>query len=188
MEKRALRERMRAMRRALSPGEQERASQAVFERLLAFPAYRKARCVMAYAASRGELSLAPMMEHVLACGKTLALPRCDGPGVMTARQVKALAELSAGAFGLPEPEAGSRIVCPEEIEMILVPGTAFDRAGRRLGQGGGYYDRFLMRTDALLVGVCHEAALIESVPQEAHDRRMDAVITPQALYLCKMDK
>ena len=72
---------------------------------------------------------------------------------------------------------------PEDVDLILVPGVAFDRDFYRLGQGGGYYDRLLSGTNAVKAGVCHDAALIGRVPREAHDIRMDAVITPGALIL-----
>ena len=67
---------------------------------------------------------------------------------------------------------------PAEIDLILVPGTAFDVRGHRIGQGGGYYDRYLNRTRAVRVGVCHDFALLSAVPSEAHDARMDIVVTP----------
>ena len=179
MEKQELRARMRAMRRALSKEAQEAASLAVHERLRCFAPYREARRVMAYAACRGELSLETVIGELLAAGKTLLLPRCEAPGVMTARRIDSMDQLVPGAYGLMEPDMACEIVSPDEIDLILVPGTAFDRAGNRLGQGGGYYDRFLEKSCALRVGVCHDEALINRIPSEEHDSVMDAVITPQ---------
>ena len=69
----------------------------------------------------------------------------------------------------------------ERIDLILVPGTAFGRDGGRIGQGGGYYDRFLPQTDALRVGICHDFALLERLPLQAHDQNMDAVVRPSGL-------
>jgi len=184
-DKRTLRESMRAMRKALSAQEQLRASGALCERILSFAPFREAACVMAYIACRGEIDLAPVIGEILEQGKTLALPRCEAGGRLTARRVASLSRLVPGTFGLMEPAQDAEIVPPEEIGLILVPGTAFDRDGFRLGQGGGYYDRFLQHTDAVRVGVCHDMALLERVPREAHDIRMDAVITPSAMILRK---
>ena len=64
---------------------------------------------------------------------------------------------------------------------MLVPGTAFDVRGGRLGQGGGYYDRFLPRTRAYRIGVCHDFSLLERLPLQAHDQNMDAVVRPSGL-------
>ena len=168
---------MRAMRRALSQPEQEAAARAVDAQLSAFEPYRAARVVMAYMAFRGELSLEPLIQRAMEEGKTLVLPRCESDGIMTARRLRAMSELSPGAYGLLEPDASCEIIAPAQIDLILVPGVAFDRMGHRLGQGAGYYDRFLPQTQAVRVGVCHDFALLEHVPVKAHDIPMDYVMT-----------
>ena len=188
MNKDELRHAMRARRRALSQEEQRRASLAVLERVRAFAPYREARSVMAYMACRGELDLSPVLLDALAQGKTLLLPRCEAPGIMTARRVTELSQLAAGAYGLMEPAQCCAVFPPEEINLIFVPGTAFDALGGRLGQGGGYYDRFLAQTRGLRVGVCHDFALLERVPTMAHDVRMDAILTPGAWIDCRPEE
>ena len=175
-----LRSRMRALRMARTPLEQERDARAAAARILALPAYRDARTVMAYVAVRGELSLAAVLEDVLSSGRTLALPLCVGPGVMQARAVSALSQLRPGRYGIPGPGANCPRIDPADIDLMLVPGVAFDARGGRVGQGGGYYDRFLPGMRALLVGVCPDCALLCDVPVRGHDVRMNAVITPSA--------
>lgn len=181
MNKQELRTEMRALRRALSPQEQRKASLDVCERLRGFAPYAGAECIMAYIACRGELSLEPVIAEILLSGRTLVLPRCEAPGVMTARRIDDLSQLAPGSYGLMEPDAACEIMPPEAIDLILVPGTAFGRDGSRIGQGGGYYDRFLPKTHAFFVGVCHGQALLECVPSGAHDVRMDAVMTPEEI-------
>ena len=100
---------------------------------------------------------------------------------MSARRVTALSQLVPGAYGLPEPGGDCPEIAPEAIDVVLVPGTAFDAGGGRIGQGGGYYDRFLPGTRAYRIGVCHDFALLGSVPMQAHDQRMDAVVCPSGL-------
>lgn len=184
MNKEELRAEMRARRKALTQRQQNETAQAVLAQIEGFAPFRQARCVMAYMAVRGELSLEPVIEAILKGGKTLALPRCEAPGMMTARRVDALSQLVSGAYGLPEPGRECEVVAPEEIDLILVPGTAFDAQGRRLGQGGGYYDRFLSGTRALRVGVCHEFALVGCVPVQAHDLNMHHILTPGGMIAC----
>lgn len=178
MNKGELRDAMRIKRRQLPPEAQQKAAQAVFDRLGGFDPYRRAKNVMAYMACRGELSLDMVLQDALAGGKALLLPRCEENGRMTARWIETYSDLEFGAYGLMEPKADCGIADPKAIELILVPGTAFDRKGSRIGQGAGYYDRFLAQTDALRVGVCHDFALHACVAQEKHDVRMDYVITP----------
>ena len=178
MNKDELRGQIRAQRRALSPQAQRAAALAVCGHALAFAPLRAAHSVMAYMACRGELDLTPVLEALLAQGKTLLLPRCEQDGRMTARRVTSLSQLAPGAYGVQEPDAACEVFAPENIGLVLAPGVAFDRCGRRLGQGGGYYDRFLARTRAMRVGICHDFALVERVPTQAHDLAMDSIITP----------
>ncbi len=174
---------MRRRRLALPAQAQEEAAQAVLSHLRGFAPYAHARCVAAYMACRGELSLMPVMGDLLARGVALALPRCTAPGAMTFHRVTRLDRLVPGAYGLMEPSPGCAAVAPEAIDLMLVPGTAFDASGGRIGQGGGYYDRYLPQTRALRVGVCHGFALLARVDAQAHDARMDAVITPHGITL-----
>ena len=182
VDKRELRMCMRGMRQRLSAPEQEEAAQAVFERIMGYEPYRRAATVMAYMAVRGELSLEWVIRDALESGKRLALPRCELPGVMTARWVRSPDDLETGAYGLPEPKESCENVNPKEIDLILVPGAAFDCAGHRLGQGGGYYDRFLSGSSACRAGICHGFALLKNVPFEKHDEIMDDIITPGGIY------
>ena len=180
-DKAALRGQMRALRRALSAQEQAACARAAFARLTGFAPYRRAGSVMAYAAARGELPLDAVLDDLLAGGRTLLMPRCEGPGRMTARPVRSLDALTLGEYGIPAPGADCPVLPAEEIDVVLVPGTAFGRDGGRIGQGGGYYDRFLPQTDALRVGICHDFALLDRVPVQAHDQRMDLIVTPSGV-------
>ena len=87
-------------------------------------------------------------------------------------------------FGMLEPEASLPIIPPEEIDVVLVPGVAFDRQGGRLGFGGGYYDRFLPTTRALRVGIAHGVCLAERLPCGPMDQPVDWVVTPAELVHC----
>lgn len=184
-DKQALRARMRALRRALGEKQQQEASQAVWKQLEDWEVYRNARVVMAYAAARGELSVEPVIRDILASGRTLCLPRCESPGIMTARRVASLDQLVTGAYGLQEPDDSCEVMDRGAIDLILVPGTAFDARGGRLGQGGGYYDRFLPGCRAALAGVCHAFAVVSSVPCAEHDAVMDWIITPAGRIACR---
>ena len=182
-ERSLLRARLRQARAARTAQEQARDARAVAARILALTAYREAHVVMAYAAARGEIALDAVMEDALLRGKTLALPLCTGPGRMQARRVTDLSRLRPGRYGIPEPGPDCPELAPVTIDLILVPGVAFDPRGGRVGQGGGYYDRFLPLSRALRVGVCPEFALLDRVPVRAHDQRMDAVVTPSATLM-----
>ncbi len=177
-DKSRLRDGLRAQRAALGKDRQQADAQQVRARIGELAAYRQARVVMAYVAIRGELSLDGVLKDVLSSGRMLVLPRCEEKGILRACIVPDLSALERGAYGIFAPSSGAATVSPEQIDLILTPGVAFDRMGHRIGQGGGYYDRFLPATRALRVGVCHDFALLDEIPFEPHDARMDVIVTP----------
>ena len=154
---------------------------ALCRRILESPWFSEASTVMAYMAMPSEPDLGPVIAEILARGKALVLPRCEEGCRLSARRVNSLERLIPGAFGIPEPGPELPEADPEEIDLVLVPGMAFDRAGRRLGRGKGYYDRFLRRCPGRTMGVCRRT--LEEIPTEDHDVPMDAVATEdQVLY------
>lgn len=185
-EKAALRREIRAGRRVKSAGECRLAGDAAFRMLRDTALWRGSRTVMAYAAVRGEMDLTALMNAALAEGKTLVLGRCEDTH-LSCRLVRSLSELVPGAYGIPEPPEDAEIICPSIIDLILVPGLAFGRDGRRLGQGAGYYDRFLPGTDAFTLGVAYDTEVRESVPSRTHDAVMDGILTEKTLIRLKED-
>ena len=176
-EENALRRKMRAARKACT----DRATRddCLSQRLMELSVYQKASCVLSYVSFGTEADTLRILERVLADGKALYVPKCvPNTNRMVFYRISALRDLSPGAYGILEPGADCPRVEPAEIDLIFVPGTAFDVRGHRIGQGGGYYDRYLNRTRAVRVGVCHDFALLSAVPSEAHDARMDIVVTP----------
>jgi 5-formyltetrahydrofolate cyclo-ligase len=88
-----------------------------------------------------------------------------------------LGNLGPGAYGIPAPPDGPEA---SSLDVILCPGLAFTRDGRRLGQGGGYYDRILPRfPQARTIGIAFPCQIVDDLPWESHDRRMDAILTPR---------
>lgn len=175
----ALRRAMNALRADMPAADRRSASEAVCGRILALPAYRDAAAVMAYVAVRGELDLGPVIGRVLADGKALFLPRVLNPD-MAAVRVNSLDELVPGCWGIPEP-TGTQTASAADIDLILVPGVAFDRACSRMGQGKGYYDRFLGGGHGFALGVCYHAQLLDALRPQGHDAPMDAVLTERLL-------
>ena len=179
-EKADLRNEMRAVRASLTVQEQRRTARLLLERLEAWSLWKKAETVMAYAAVRGEADLTPALQSLWREGRRVVLPRCEGKR-LAALAVRGPEELSPGYMGIPEPKAVCTAVDPDEIDLILVPGLAFDRSGGRLGQGAGYYDRFLPLTHGFRLGVAHAACVVGRVPADPWDCRMDAILTTDGI-------
>ena len=168
--------------RTLPEGYLRRAGQDIARRIAALPEYARARTVLAFAGTDREIDTEPLLRQALADGKQLALPLCTGPGRMEARLVSDLARLRPGAFGIPAPPSEGAPLPPEEIDLAVVPCVACDRTGRRLGHGGGYYDRWLAIYAGAAVLVCPEAMLLDAVPQEPFDAPVPLVVTERAVY------
>ncbi len=173
-----IRREMRSARTALDPGTVEELSRRITAVIRELPEYRQAEKVMIYRAVCGEVKLE------LLCGKKFLYPLCTGPGEMCALLPEGEGAWRKGAFGIPEPVRElSREVSPEEIDLVLCPCTAFDGDCRRLGMGGGYYDRFLTKcTGAKFIAVAYEFQRVEKLEERSWDIVMDAVVTEERVY------
>jgi 5-formyltetrahydrofolate cyclo-ligase len=187
-DKRALRESVTAARDALPAALRARASRSIADRIAALPAWRAARVVLLTLPFRSEWNGRLVVRDALAAGKTVAVPRVDAP----ARMLRALAiedperDVEDGYHGIPEPRADRPPVSLERIEWVLVPGIAFDATGKRLGYGGGYYDRLLplLPAAATRVAAAFEVQIVERVPAASHDIGVDCIVTERRTLAC----
>jgi 5-formyltetrahydrofolate cyclo-ligase len=135
---------------------------------------------MLFASFRSEIETAPLAEWVLREGKVLCLPRILAPRIMAAFRIHdRTADLAPGAWGIPEPREGLPEVPPETVDLVFVPGSAFDEDGRRCGYGGGFYDTFLprMRPGTPRVALAFEAQLVREIRLEEHDLPVTVIVT-----------
>jgi len=172
--KRALRARWLAERAALPPEVVAAASERVQAHLEAWPPFRSAQTILTYMAFRNEIDLTPLLARHPE--KRWVLPRVAGPGELTLHRYRPGA-LRRHPYGMWEPTPECPTVAPEEIELALIPGVAFDRYGFRLGYGGGYFDRLLPRLKGLTVGVTYARFLVEALPHTPMDGRVRYVLT-----------
>jgi len=187
--KKRLRKLIQEKRDSVHPEESMERSLPVMERLWSLPEFREAKTVFFFISFRSEVDTVPMIRQALAEGKRVCLPFTDPQTKeMVASQVLDLdRELRPGNYGILEPrEEFLRPVPPEEIDVVVMPGVAFDCCGRRLGYGGGYYDRFLDRCGprALRVAPCFELQLVGEVPCAEHDHRVHVLVTERRVIRC----
>jgi 5-formyltetrahydrofolate cyclo-ligase len=190
-EKRALRRAMGERREALPADERAAASRGACARLLALGelaslAARGAGVVAGYAAFRGEIDPGLVLDGIRRAGVTVALPRvraAPAPGEprLSFHRVEAGASLASGPWGLLEPDAAWPEVPIENIDVLLVPGLAFDAQGRRLGYGKGYYDEVAGRVRAAgrgaLIGLGYDFQLVDRCPVHDGDVALDLIVT-----------
>lgn len=178
-QKKRLRAQLRQERRALDPEMLLRDSAAICSRLLELPELRRARTVFCYVSCGGEVETHRLIGHLLKQGKTVLVPRCGARGLMDCVPITSLGDLRPGAYGILEPPSGAPAVPAASVDFAIVPAVACGLDGSRLGQGGGYYDRFLQQTGCDFAALCTEAFLLPCVPCEAHDRNMKIIVTQQ---------
>jgi len=180
--------RQQAMANRAAQENKDGLSRRILAQLFELPAYQQARTVMLYIGIRSEVRTRDQVPGILASGRRVVVPFCQGHqlGLFPMRD---LDELKPSGFGLWEPPPAARAqpdkVCDvKDLDLIVVPGVAFDRRGGRLGHGKAYYDRLLhnARPDTALVGVAFECQLFPAIPMGKRDVFMDLVITENGVY------
>lgn len=187
--KAALRAELRASRAALPAGLRRAWSTVIAARAAEFRLWQRADAIQLFiGALPGEVETLLLARACLADGKTLLCPRVDGSGQdgsLELRRVRSLDQLAPGALGLLEPDpARTELASLDQVDIFFLPGLAFDTAGGRLGMGRGYYDRLLLGSSALRVGLAYETQLLPSLPMISTDQRVDAIITELNLRWC----
>jgi len=185
-EKAAFREKLKAIRDAVDPGQAERASQGVWNLLKERPEFQKAKGIGAFASIPKEINTYSILEGTLSSGKKLYLPKVNQEkSSFEFHPVTDLKKLQLGPFGIQEPTS-LKPADWNELDLVLVPGLAFDSHGNRLGFGKGFYDRVLprLKKSCLVIGLGYSFQLVDQVPAASHDAPVRAVLCESGFILC----
>lgn len=168
--------------------DREARSSAVCTRFWELPLFSDSQAVLAYMSVRDEVITTELVDRLLASNKRTVVPYCVGDELRLFL-LSSLAELELGTFGILEPRQSLRslpekCIEPRELDLLAVPGVAFDRSGGRVGHGRGYFDGLLqqVRPDAFSIGLAFECQLFDQVPMDTHDVQLDAIVTEEAVY------
>lgn len=179
-EKVELRRQLRAKLAALSPADVRARSAAIWERLATLPELAGARRLLIYVSKDNEVDTHGLIQQLLAMGRSVCVPSFDAAAQQyVASELRDFhSELVPGKFGILEPRAPAvRPVAMDTLEAMLVPGLGFDETGNRLGRGMGFFDRILREARQNVVGLAYDFQLLSHVPAEAHDARLDMIVT-----------
>ena len=168
-------------------------SKIICKKFITQSSYQQAQTVMWYLHCRSEVKTFEAVSAQLRGKKTLVIPFCTkdqkGENKLGLWKLEDLSELMPGTWGILEPPKSrwndkDKLVLPEDLDLIMVPGLAFDLKGGRLGNGAGYYDRLLqkVRPDTLLTAVCYESQIVDKVMMVKHDVYMDCLFTEKNSY------
>lgn len=192
MSKAEVRRAMRAARAAQAAADRAAEDEAIRARVRSRTAWQHAELVLAYVSRGSEVETRRLIRDAWGEGKEVAVPRCVAPGRMAWARIASFGEVAPGFCGIEEPVASAPAVDDTELTataLALVPGLAFDRHCRRLGAGGGYYDRFLARFPGMSVGLCRRCQLVDDLAVrgaiEPFDVPLDLVVTPDLLLVCE---
>ncbi|MCK5189694.1 MAG: 5-formyltetrahydrofolate cyclo-ligase [Methylococcales bacterium] len=171
--------------------DKENLSEIICNKFLVQSAYQQANTVMWYLHCRSEVRTLKFLIAELESSKNCVIPYCTvdqkGQSKLGLWMLESLSELIPGTWGILEPPKsrwGEKEVSPEQLDLVMVPGVAFDHQGGRMGNGAGYYDRLLqeVRPDTELTAVCYESQMCDKIIMEKHDVYMDTILTEQNSY------
>ncbi len=152
-------------------------SKAVTEKFLNSEWFKNSNTIMSYISIKNEIDLQEINETIIKLGKTLVLPVIDNNGEnMKSVKVDTLENLKEKKFGVMEPDFGEEIKY-NEIDLVIVPGVAFDINGNRIGFGKGYYDRFLRGYNGKTIVLAYDFQVVENIETEEHDEKVEEIIT-----------
>lgn len=181
MDKATLRSHHMELRDSLDLSSREELDQKIFSHLSKVEVFSNAGLVLTYVSYRSEVDTHAIINALLKEGRRVAVPRCDKKKhTMSFFELSSFDDLEPGAHNILEPKKSlvKAVTVPDMIgSACLVPGLIFDTRGRRIGYGGGYYDRFLAKTGAVCAALCAEARLTNALPAEPFDRRCDYIFT-----------
>ena len=168
--------------------EKDAVSEKIVDRFMELAEYHSANTVMFYVDVRDEVRTRQALPAALASGKRIVIPYCVD-GELELFWLENMEELELGMYKILEPNNELRTIeakrlMPADLDLVMVPGVAFDRNGGRTGHGKGYYDKLLQhaRLDAPLIALAFECQMFEKIPAESHDIYMDKVVTQDAVY------
>jgi len=180
--KKVLRRELRAALQELSPEQLVTASKAIVKKIQRSRRFLETSTIALYWAVDWEIDLSPLFTSEISTGKSLALPRWNSRHDNYEFAVlNSVSQIVKGPYGIHEPGPECRVLEHQSIDLVLIPGLAFSRAGARLGRGRGYYDRLLGPLRSAFWGVCHDIQLMDDVPSDHWDRPMHCIVTPSQL-------
>ncbi len=175
MDKKTLRNAIRAKKRAMTEAEITAASEKLGELFAATESYQKAKTIYGYLPYNQEVRTVPILERALKDGKQVAVPKVYGDE-MRFIFLTDMDQVAAGYAGIPEPLADGP-VAKDPTALVLMPGLAFDEKGRRIGYGGGFYDRFLAAEPSHpTIALCYAFQVLPEIPAEEFDIPVDQVL------------
>lgn len=179
MNKKELRQYIKEIRSSVNQEQKNYLDNLIYEKTINSDFYKSSKFIFIYVSFGNEVDTHRIINYSLANNKIICVPKIiNKKEGMKAVIIQSINELQLSSFGILEPEDFQNSVDPKEIDLLFIPGLAFDNKGGRIGYGAGYYDRYLktVREDAYKVGLAYDFQIIPSVPMETYDTFIDDII------------
>lgn len=177
-------------RDSIPAAERKKKDRLIKKNFLDLLEFEKAKTLLFYVSFKSEVDTISMIEESLQVNKKIIVPKVNREThQLRLYEIKDLKELSPGFMGIPEPDLpDNRIRDIKDVELVIIPGIAFDFYGNRLGYGAGYYDLLLsnMKKKIPFVALAYEEQLIDTIPSERHDVKVDIVVTDKRVLRFKI--
>ena len=187
--KKAIRQEILLKRDAISENIKKEKDTAIRQRMIRLPEFTDAKTILFYASFRSEVDTMEMIKITLSQGKRTVLPKVDKENKkLKLYEIKDMNELAKGYMGILEPSVSEeRLTGLDNIGLVIIPGAAFDVSGNRLGYGAGFYDRLLagIKNKIPVIAPAYEEQLIENIPSEPHDIKVDKIVTNKRVIECR---
>lgn len=178
-DKKSIRDIVKTRRSMLTNKDKELMDEIIFNKLMKSEAYKAAKIIFIYVSFQGEVDTHRIIKHAIDNNKKIYVPKIVSKKEgIKAIEINSFEELKEGAYNILEPENFENQRDEKDIDLILMPGVAFDEVGGRIGYGGAFYDRFLkkVRKDASKIALAYDFQIFEKVPMEEHDIKIDGII------------
>jgi len=188
-DKKTLRQETLLKRDAIPENIKEEKDAAIRQRIIRLPEFTDAKTIFFYASFKSEADTIEMIKISLSHGKQIILPRVDKENKkLLLYKIKDINELAQGYMGILEPSVSEgKLTGLDDIDLIIIPGAAFDVLGSRLGYGAGFYDRLLagMKKKIPIIAPAYEEQIVDDIPSEPHDVKVDKIVTDMRVIECK---
>lgn len=182
--KKAIRKEIAQLVKAMDPQEKKVSDAKILHQVLGHPLFQEAKVLFCFVSTEREINTHPIIQEALAQKKIVCVPKCFAYGVMKAYAIQSMDDLEPGKYGILEPKMETEIT-PEKIDLAIIPCCAATTDGKRLGYGGGFYDRYLANTSFKKMVLCRQICMKADLPTEATDIKMDLLVQEDACFPIK---
>lgn len=187
LDKKTIRKDILRKRDSIQPEIRQIKDRLIMDKVISLPDFLKAKIILYFASFRSEVNTLPQIEEAFRSGKRIVLPKVDNANKrLKLYEILNTDEIKLGFWGIPEPEAiPERERDINEVDLVIMPGVAFDMQGTRLGYGAGYYDKLLsgLKRKISLIAIAYEEQTVDSLPSEDHDIRIDIIVTDKRIIV-----